>query len=79
MAVLTAAQRKRVPKSKMGLPKKKGPEGGAPKGSYPMPDKAHARNAKARASEMFNKGKLSKSSKAKIDAKANKILKKAKK
>ncbi len=41
---------------------------------YPMPDKAHARNAKARASEMENKGKLSESSKAKIDAKANRIL-----
>lgn len=79
MATLTAAKRKKVPKSKMGLPKKKGPEGGAPKGSYPMPDKAHARNAKARASQQYNKGKLSKSSKAKIDAKANKILGKKKK
>lgn len=72
---LTAAQRKKVPKSKQGLPKKKGPEGGAPKGNYPMPDKAHARNAKSRASEMYNKGKLSKAQKDKIDAKANKILK----
>lgn len=41
---------------------------------YPMPDKSHARNAKARASEMEHKGKLSESSKAKIDAKANKVL-----
>ncbi len=72
---LTAAQRKKVPKSEQGLPKKKGPQGGAPKGNYPMPDKAHARNAKARTSEMYNKGKLSKSQKDKIDAKANKILK----
>jgi hypothetical protein len=39
-----------------------------------MPDKSHARNAKARASEMEHKGKLSASSKAKIDAKANRIL-----
>lgn len=79
MADLTAAKRKKIPKSKMGLPKKKGPKGGAPKGTYPMPDKAHARNAKARASEMYNKGKLSKSSKAKVDAKANKVLGKKKK
>jgi hypothetical protein len=41
---------------------------------YPMPDKAHAANAKARATQMENKGKLSSSSKAKIDAKANRIL-----
>ena len=75
MAKLTAAQRKKIPKSKEGLPRKRGPRGGAPKGSFPMPDKAHARNAKARASEGFNKGTLSKSQKAKIDAKANKILK----
>lgn len=74
---LTAKQRKNIPKSEMGLPKKKGPRGGAPKGSYPMPDKAHAINAKARASQMEKKGKLSSASKSKIDAKANKIIKKA--
>tara|TARA_R110000868_G_C10972576_1_gene770485 strand:+ start:23130 stop:23276 length:147 start_codon:yes stop_codon:yes gene_type:complete len=39
-----------------------------------MPDKAHAANAKARATQMENKGKLSAGSKAKIDAKANRIL-----
>jgi len=39
----------------------------------------HARNAKARASEMVNKGKLSAASKAKIDAKADKVLGKKKK
>jgi hypothetical protein len=45
---------------------------------YPMPDKSHAQNAKARATQMEEKGKLSPSSKAKIDAKANKILGKSK-
>ncbi|KCB26255.1 hypothetical protein L544_3242 [Bordetella hinzii OH87 BAL007II] len=44
-----------------------------------MPDKSHARNAKARASQMEKAGKLSPSSKAKIDAKANKVLGKGKK
>jgi hypothetical protein len=39
-----------------------------------MPDKSHARNAKARASEMFNRGRLSASAKAKIDAKADRKL-----
>jgi len=39
-----------------------------------MPDKAHAANAKARATQMVKKGKLSPTSKAKIDTKANKII-----
>lgn len=46
---------------------------------YPMPDKSHARNAKARANQMEHEGKLSPSAKAKIDSKADKILKKGKK
>jgi hypothetical protein len=46
--------------------------------SYPVNDKAHARNAKARASEMEKKGKLSASQKEKIDSKADKVLKKSK-
>lgn len=41
---------------------------------YPMPDRSHAANAKARASQMVKAGKLSSASKAKIDAKANRIL-----
>lgn len=40
-----------------------------------MPDKSHARNAKARASEEFNKGRLSASEKSQIDAKADRKLK----
>jgi hypothetical protein len=39
-----------------------------------MEDKKHAANAKARASQMVKKGKLSKSSEEKIDSKANKVL-----
>lgn len=65
MAKLTTAKRKKIPKSEFALP-------GIEK--YPVEDKAHARNAKARASEMEKKGKLSMSSKKKIDAKANKVL-----
>ena len=65
MAKLTAAKRKKIPKSEFGMPGEK---------KYPMPDKAHAANAKARASQMVKKGKLSKSSEKKIDSKANKIL-----
>jgi hypothetical protein len=65
MAKLTAKTRSNLPKSDFGLP---GQE------KYPMPNKAHAANAKARATQMVNKGKLSPSSKSKIDAKANRVL-----
>lgn len=70
MAKLTAAKRNKIPKSEFGLPGEK---------KYPMPDKSHAANAKARASQMEAKGKLSPSAKSKIDAKANKVLGKTKK
>ena len=69
MADLTTKVRKKIPKKEFGLPGEK---------KYPMPDRAHAANAKARATQMVNAGKLSESSKSKIDAKANKILKKKK-
>ena len=65
MAKLSSKSRNKLPKSEFGLPGER---------KYPMPDKSHAANAKARATQMVNKGKLSASSKAKIDAKANKIL-----
>lgn len=65
MAKLTTAKRKKIPESKFGEPKSR---------KYPMPDKKHAINAKARASQMEKKGKISESSKEKIDAKANKVL-----
>ena len=65
MGRLTAAQRRRIPKDKYGLPEKK---------AYPMPDRGHAANAKARASEMENMGKLSKAQVEEIDRKADAIL-----
>ena len=65
MSKLTTKQRNKLPKSDFGLPGE---------GKYPMPDKAHAANAKARATQMVKKGKLSPSSKSKIDAKANRVL-----
>lgn len=65
MAKLKAVARNKLSKSDFGMPGER---------KYPMPDKSHASNAKARATQMVKKGKLSKSSKAKIDAKANRIL-----
>lgn len=65
MAKLTAKKRKKIPSSEFGMPGSR---------KYPMPDNAHAANAKARATQMVKKGKLSPASKEKIDAKANKML-----
>lgn len=67
MAKLNAKARKKIPSSQFGLPSER---------KYPMPDKSHAANAKARATQMVDKGKLTKAQKQKIDAKANKILNK---
>ena len=69
MSKLTTKARKAVPKAEFGLPAER---------KYPMPDKAHAANAKARAAQQVKAGNLSPSSKAKIDAKANKVLGKKK-
>lgn len=65
MAKLTSARRKRLPKSSFGLPGRR---------AYPMPDKSHAANAKARASQAVKAGRMSKSTERKIDAKANRKL-----
>jgi len=73
MAKLTAAKEKTLKPSQFGLPAKKGPQGGV-QAKYPMPDASHAANAKARATQMVAKGKLSPAAKVTIDAKANKVL-----
>jgi hypothetical protein len=65
MAVLTTKARKHLKPSTFGLPGKK---------AYPMPDRGHAANAKARATQMVAKGKLSPADAAKIRAKANHVL-----
>lgn len=65
MAKLKAATRNKIPSSEFGLPGSR---------KYPMPDRSHAANAKARATQMVKKGKLSAASAAKIRAKANRML-----
>lgn len=67
MGKLNAAKRKKIPSSEFGEPKER---------KYPMPDKSHAVNAKARSTQMVKRGMLSPSTKQKIDAKANRIIKK---
>ena len=66
MATLNEKKRDSLKPSQFGLPDER---------KYPMPDKSHARNAKARASQQEKKGNLTSSEKAKIDRKADKILK----
>jgi len=65
MSKLTADSRNRMASSTFGLPGKR---------AYPMPDKGHAANAKARATQQFNKGNLSGSQRSQINAKANRVL-----
>lgn len=67
MAKLTTSKKNAEPKADFGLPEER---------KYPMPDAAHARNAKARASQAENAGKLSAADKKKVDTKADKVLKK---
>ena len=65
MARLTEKKRDSLKESTFGLPDER---------KYPMPDKAHARNAKARAAQQVDKGNLTKAEEAKIDRKADRIL-----
>lgn len=66
MAQLTSKRRAKLPAAKFALPEEK---------KYPINDKAHARNAKARASEMEHQGKISASTRAKIDRASDRVIK----
>ena len=68
MAKLSTKSRNKLPTSKFAGPDR----------SYPVQDKSHAANAKARATQMVNAGKLSPSTAEKIKDKANKVLDKGK-
>lgn len=64
MAVLTTKTRNALPASTFSGPGR----------SYPIPDRAHAANAKSRATQQVAAGNLSESEASKIRAKANKML-----
>jgi len=72
MTKLTAKKRKKLPDSSFALSGKR---------KYPIktasgkPDPSHAANAKARAQQQYDKGNISKATLEKIDAAANKVLK----
>jgi hypothetical protein len=65
MSKLTTTKRNSLPKSSFGLPEER---------KYPMPDAAHARDAKARASQQEHRGVLSEADKKRVDKKADKVL-----
>jgi hypothetical protein len=61
----TKTARDALPDSAFDLPESR---------TYPMPDAVHARNAKARAAEEFNRGIHSADDRSRIEAKADGIL-----
>lgn len=69
MSKLTTKQRKELPAKDFAGPDR----------SYPVDTKNRAANAKARASQAVNAGRMSKSTEAKIDRKADRVLKKGRK
>ena len=66
MAKLDAKARNKLPGGKFAEPEKR---------AYPIEDKAHARNAKARASQAVHAGRMSKAEGEKIAKKADTVLK----
>ena len=69
MARLTTQERKQLPSDKFALSGRR----------YPVEDKAHARDAKARASRERNAGRLSVADEAKVDRTADAVLGKKRK
>jgi hypothetical protein len=67
MAELRAKTRNTLSKEDFAEPKKR---------AYPIEDKAHAQNAKARASQAVKAGRMSKGEAAKIGRKADAVLEK---
>lgn len=62
MAKLDTSKRDKLPARDFAEPEKR---------AYPVEDAAHARNAKARATQAVKAGRMSKAEKAKIDKKAD--------
>jgi len=67
MAELKTKSRNKLPAKDFAEPDKR---------AYPIEDKTHARNAKARASQQVKAGRMSKAEEGKIDRKADAVLKK---
>lgn len=75
MAQLSERKRASMPSKDFGLPEKaRTTEQKKESGNYPMPDKSHARNAKARAEQQYEQGNLSMDELERINRKADKKL-----
>jgi len=66
MAELSSGARDKLPAKDFAEPEKR---------AYPIEDKAHARNAKARAAQAVKAGRMSKAEETRIDTKADAKLK----
>jgi hypothetical protein len=66
MAKLSTKTRDKLPAKDFAEPEQR---------AYPIEDKPHARNAKARAAQAVKAGRMSKADAAKIDKKADAVLK----
>lgn len=64
MSKLTTKEREKIPTKKFAGPDR----------SYPVEDRAHAGNAKARAQQQYNKGHISLNLLHEIDEKADRVL-----
>lgn len=64
MAKLTTSQRNKLSDSVFAGPGR----------SYPVQDKSHAANAKARATQQYDAGSISRSAEVKIKEKADRVL-----
>jgi hypothetical protein len=67
MAELNTEKRDKLPDKAFAEPEKR---------AYPIEDKAHARNAKARASQAAKAGRMSRAEEKRIDKKADAVLNK---
>ena len=65
MSKLKSEEREDLAKGKFALSEER---------KYPIEDKAHARNAKARAAQQEKAGNLSPADRKKVEAKADKVL-----
>lgn len=64
MSKLSTEERNKLPAKEFAGPDR----------SYPVPDRSHAANAKARATQQYNKGHISLEMKHDIDEKADRVL-----
>jgi trimethylamine:corrinoid methyltransferase-like protein len=75
MSELSEEKRAKLPAKEFGLPERaRSAEAKKETGNYPMPDKPHAANAKARSTQQHEAGNLTKSQMERIHRKADKIL-----